>query len=60
MTRSADSKVTAIRANREVEAGHILSGTEVHARIHCGYQPLGYVVLYGAWEFLCEKLFYYL
>lgn len=36
----------------------LLTGTEVRAKVRCGQSSLGYVLFYGVWEFVYEKLFF--
>ena len=38
----------------------LISGTEVRAKIHCGNARAGYSLFYGVWEFLYEKVVFYL
>jgi hypothetical protein len=38
----------------------LLSGAEVHAKVRCGNQRMGYSLFYGVWEFLYEKVVFYL
>ena len=44
------------RANLE----QLISGTEVRAKINCGKARAGYSLFYGVWEFLYEKVVFYL
>jgi hypothetical protein len=34
----------------------LVTGTEVHAKVHCGKHAMGYSLFYGVWEFLYEKV----
>ena len=43
-----------------VPADLFLTGTDVHAKVRCGERPLGYVLFHGLWEFLHEKVAYFL
>jgi len=45
----------AYRLSRE----SLTSGTEVHAKIRCGKQRLGYALFYGVWEFIYEKVVFF-
>jgi hypothetical protein len=45
----------AYRLSREA----LTSGTEVHAKIHCGKHRLGYALFYGVWEFAYEKIVFF-
>jgi hypothetical protein len=36
------------------------TGTEVHSRIRCGSHAMGYSLLYGVWEFMYEKVIFWL
>lgn len=36
----------------------LVAGTEVHARIRCGREPLGYCLFHGLWEFLHERILF--
>ena len=38
----------------------LISGTEVRAKVHCGQARAGYSLFYGVWEFLYEKVVFYL
>ncbi len=38
----------------------LVTGTVVHAKVRCGYKPMGYSLFYGVWEFLYEKVGFYL
>jgi hypothetical protein len=44
------------RVNRE----RLTSNTELHGKIHCGPARAGYSLFYGVWEFLYEKVWFYL
>jgi hypothetical protein len=37
----------------------LLSGVEVHAKVVCGNQRMGYSLFYGVWEFLHERVLFY-
>jgi hypothetical protein len=37
----------------------LLSGTEVHAKIICGNERMGYSLFYGLWEFFYEKIVFF-
>ncbi len=37
----------------------LLTGTEVHSRVRCGYYPMGYSLFYGVWEFFYEKVVFF-
>lgn len=37
----------------------LVAGTEVHAKIRCGKQRMGYALFYGAWEFLYDKVVFF-
>ena len=37
----------------------LLSGTEVHAKIICGNEKMGYSLFYGLWEFFYEKIVFF-
>ena len=37
-----------------------VSGTEVRAKVRCGNHRAGYSLFYGVWEFLYEKVVFYL
>jgi hypothetical protein len=45
----------AYRLSRE----SLTSGTEVHAKIRCGKERLGYSLFYGVWEFIYEKVVFF-
>lgn len=38
----------------------LLTGTEVRTRIRCGNRAMGYSLFYGLWEFLFEKVWFWL
>lgn len=38
----------------------LLTGTEVHTRVRCGLRPMGYSLFYGVWEFVFDKIIFYL
>ena len=38
----------------------LISGTEVSAKIDCGKAKAGYALFYGVWEFMYEKVVFYL
>ncbi len=38
----------------------LVTGTEVHTKIRCGNHAMGYSLLYGVWEFLFEKVVFYM
>jgi hypothetical protein len=38
----------------------LLSGAEVHAKVRCGDQRMGYSLFYGVWEFVYEKVIFFL
>jgi hypothetical protein len=42
-----------------VPADLLLTGTEVHAKVHCGRARALYALFYGVWEFLCEKVLFF-
>ncbi len=37
----------------------LLTGTEVHAKILCGDEKMGYSLFYGLWEFFYEKVVFF-
>ena len=37
----------------------LVTGTEVHAKIRCGNRAMGYSLFYGVWEFIYEKVLFY-
>lgn len=37
----------------------LLTGTEVHAKILCGNEKMGYSLFYGLWEFFYEKVVFF-
>ncbi len=37
----------------------LVTGTEVHARVRCGYHPMGYSLFYGVWEFIYENIVWF-
>jgi len=45
----------AYRLSREA----LTSGTEIHAKVRCGKQRLGYALFYGVWEFVYEKIVFF-
>jgi hypothetical protein len=48
-----------IPAGYRLDKGLQVSGTEVHAKVRCGDQRLGYSLFYGVWEFLYEKVVFF-
>ncbi len=38
----------------------LVTGTEVHSRVRCGSHAMGYSLFYGVWEFIYEKVVFYL
>lgn len=38
----------------------LVTGTVVHSKVRCGLRPMGYSLFYGVWEFLYEKVGFYL
>jgi hypothetical protein len=38
----------------------LVTGTEVHSRVRCGNRAMGYSLFYGVWEFMYEKVVFYL
>lgn len=38
----------------------LVTGTEIHSRIRCGNHAMGYSLLYPVWEFMYEKVVFYL
>ncbi len=42
-----------------VPEGELVAGTEVHSKVRCGNQPMGYSLFYGVWEFLYEKVVFF-
>jgi hypothetical protein len=47
-----------IPADRRISPDLLLTGTEIRAKVCCGQASLGYVLFYGVWEFVYEKLFF--
>ena len=45
-----------ISADSALPADLLLSGTEVHARIRCGTDALGYALFHGLWKFNSERI----
>ena len=43
----------------QADLSRLISGTEVRAKIHCGKARAGYSLFYGVWEFLYEKVVFY-
>lgn len=37
----------------------LVAGTEVHAKVRCGYKPMIYSMFYGVWEFFYEKVVFF-
>jgi len=37
----------------------LLTGTDVHAKILCGNERMGYSLFYGLWEFFYEKVVFF-
>jgi hypothetical protein len=42
----------------QIPPAHLLTGSEVHTRIRCGYRAMGYSLFYGVYEFAYEKVFF--
>jgi hypothetical protein len=42
-----------------IDRRHLVSGTEVKAKLRCGNRPAGYSLFYGVWEFLYERVVFY-
>ena len=53
--------VTLVGVDKEYELPRelLLSGTEVHAKIICGNERMGYSLFYGLWEFFYEKIVFF-
>jgi hypothetical protein len=45
-----------ISADSALPADLLLSGTQVHARIRCGTDALGYALFHGLWKFNSERI----
>lgn len=43
-----------------VDTSRLTSGTEVRAKVRCGPARSGYALFYGVWEFLYEKVVFFL
>lgn len=43
-----------------VDSGRLTSGTEVRVKVRCGNARAGYALFYGVWEFLYEKVVFFL
>ena len=48
-----------IPAEERLPPDLLVSGTEVHAKVRCGRRALGYVLFYGVWEFLYDKVVFF-
>ena len=53
--------VTLVGVDKDYELPRelLLSGTEVHAKIICGNERMGYSLFYGLWEFFYEKIVFF-
>jgi hypothetical protein len=49
-----------IPEDSRVPVALLVTGTEVHSRIRCGSHAMGYSLLYGVWEFMYEKVIFWL
>jgi hypothetical protein len=49
-----------IEEGYRVSREELVSGTEVRAKVRCGDHRAGYSLFYGVWEFLYEKVVFYL
>ncbi len=48
-----------IDPNYRLSRESLTSGTEVHAKVRCGKNRLGYALFYGVWEFFYEKVVFF-
>ncbi|MFO0929611.1 MAG: hypothetical protein U0736_21705 [Gemmataceae bacterium] len=44
----------------KIDTSRLTSGTEVRAKVRCGNARAGYALFYGVWEFLYEKVVFFL
>jgi hypothetical protein len=47
-----------IAESDQIPPAHLLTGSEVHTRIRCGYRAMGYSLFYGVYEFAYEKVLF--
>ena len=48
-----------IPEDMKVPQSEFVTGVEVHAKIRCGNERMGYSLFYGLWEFLYEKVVFF-
>lgn len=49
-----------IPKDMQLPRDQLVTGVEVHAKVRCGNYSSGYSLFYGVWEFLYEKVYFYL
>lgn len=49
-----------IDLSRQIPRNQFVTDTVVHANVRCGDHALGYSLFYGVWEFLYEKVIFFL
>jgi hypothetical protein len=51
---------TGIAKDDQIPLDKLQSGVEVHSKVRCGNRAMGYSLFYGVWEFVYEKVVFYL
>jgi len=55
-----DIEDPAISPDYRIKREQLVSGAEVRAKVRCGNARAGYALFYGVWEFLYEKVVFFL
>ncbi len=59
VTAFVDVEDPSIAPEDRLPEGNRVAGTEVHAKVRCGYHAMGYSLFYGVWEFMYEKVVFF-